>query len=180
MAVEFGEARLTHRELDRRANRLAHHLKKLGVRSEVLVGVNLERSLDMVVGMLGVMKAGGAYLPLDPACPAERLEFMLRDAHVRVVLTHSNLCEALPDNVGHVVCMDIDSRDIGNESDANPSSMVGAENLAYVIYTSGSTGRPKGVQATHCALANCLRSFAEEPGISEGIRCWLSRRSPST
>ncbi|MCH7625550.1 MAG: amino acid adenylation domain-containing protein, partial [Chloroflexi bacterium] len=166
-AVEFAEARMTYRELDRRANKLAHHLRKLGVRSEVLVGVNLERSLDMVVAMLGILKAGGAYLPLDPAYPAERLEFMLRDANVRFVLTHSNLCEALPDTVDHVVCVDVDSRDIGNESDANPSSMVGAENLAYVIYTSGSTGRPKGVQVTHRALANCLKFFAEEPGISK-------------
>src|SRR6185295_14683986 len=153
LAVVFGERRLTYRELDENANRLARRLRALGVVPEVRVGVCMERSLEVVVGLLGILKAGGAYLPLDPEYPAERLAFMIEDGGVSVLLTQEPLLEKLPEHGLPVVCVGRDAAEILAESPARLPSEVTGDNLAYVMYTSGSTGRPKGVSISHRALS---------------------------
>ena len=152
---------LNYRELNSRANQLAHYLKTLGVGPETLVGICVERSIEMVVGILGILKAGGAYLPLDPEYPQDRLNFMLADAAVPVLLTQERLLESLPPHSAHVVCLDADWPQISQESASNLTSTVIAENLAYVIYTSGSTGRPKGVMVTHGNVVRLFSATAE-------------------
>jgi aspartate racemase len=154
IAVIFGNEQLTYKELNRRANQLAHHLGNLGVGPEVLVGICVERSLEMIVGVLGILKAGGAYVPLDPAYPPERLVFMLEDAEVRVLLTQARLVEFLPKHQGRIVCVDTDWEIIERQSEENPRCNFTPENLAYVIYTSGSTGKPKGVLVPHSGVSN--------------------------
>ncbi len=167
IAVGFGDHRLTYRELDARANRLAHRLRSLGVGPETLVGLCVERSAEMVVGLLGVLKAGGAYVPLDPAFPSGRIAMMLDDARVKVLLTEQALRESLPAGEAEVVCLDSDWSGIDEEPDTPPDVVVSPDNLAYVIYTSGSTGRPKGVQISHGALTNFLTSMAGLLGVNE-------------
>ncbi len=155
VAVAFNEQQLTYRELNDRANQLAHQLIALKVEPEVLVGLSVERSLDMVVGILGILKAGGAYVPLDPAYPADRLAYMLADAQVPVLVTMAHLAGSFEDYAGVVVCLDAPT---GAEySHENPVTAVTTANLIYIIYTSGSTGKPKGVMVTH---ANVGRLFA--------------------
>ncbi len=161
------EEQLTYAELNRRANQLAHYLQKLGVGPEVCVGVNLERSTEMVIGVLGVLKAGGAYVPLDPAFPKDRLAFMVEDAQIPVLLTQQNLLAELPPHQARIVCLDRDWPLIAQESAKNPVSRVTTTNLAYILYTSGSTGKPKGVQIPHRALTNFLISMRQEPGLVE-------------
>jgi amino acid adenylation domain-containing protein len=165
VALIFENQQLTYRELNTRANQLAHHLRKLGVSPEALVGLFVDRSLNMVVGLLGILKAGGAYVPLDPGYPQERLAFMLEDAHVAVLLTQAHLRAALPANAPHTVCLDTDWEMIADEAETNPPTMVAGGNLAYVIYTSGSTGKPKGVQVLHRAVFNFLSSIRHEFGL---------------
>ncbi|WGV24574.1 non-ribosomal peptide synthetase [Halotia branconii] len=154
VAVELGEQKLTYRELNHRANQLAHFLQSLGVKSEVLVGICVERSVEMLVAMLGVLKAGGAYLPLDPAYPQERLAYMLTDSQASVLLTSANLVSQLPLSVPKLVKLDTDWQVISRQPITNPDSVVVPSNLAYVIYTSGSTGKSKGVLIPHQALVN--------------------------
>ena len=167
IALVFEEQQLTYKELNQRANQLAHHLRNLGVGAEVLVGICVERSLEMVVGLLGILKAGGAYVPLDPAYPPERLVFMLEDASVAVLLTQARLVESLPKHQGRIVCLDTDWEIIERQSEANLISEVKLDNLAYVIYTSGSTGKPKGVQVLHSAVVNFLTSMRRCPGLTD-------------
>src|SRR6266487_519653 len=145
---------LTYRELNRRANQLAHYLRSLGVGPNVLVGFCVERSLDMVVGLLGILKAGGAYVPLDPTYPSERLSFMLEDAKVPVLVTQQHL--RLSTRGMRTICLDADAKILARQSEAEPFSTVTADDLVYVIYTSGSTGRPKGVQIAHKSLLNLI------------------------
>jgi amino acid adenylation domain-containing protein len=154
VAVVFEEQQLTYRELNIRANQVAHHLRALGVGPEVLVGICAERSPEMIVGLLGILKAGGAYVPLDPTHPKERLAFALSDAQVSVLLTQHKLVGALPTYAVRLVCLDTDWEAIAQQRQDNPVSGVRSENLAYVMYTSGSTGHPKGVMIPHCALSN--------------------------
>ena len=154
VAVVFDDEQLTYRELNCRANQLAHNLRRKGVRAEVRVGIMVERSIDMVVGLLGILKAGGAYVPFDPAYPSERLSFMVEDAQVSVLLTQERLVERVPPDVTEVVCLESGWQEIVQESGKNPESSVTAENAAYVIYTSGSTGKPKGVLGVHRASLN--------------------------
>jgi amino acid adenylation domain-containing protein len=165
VAVVFEDQHLTYQQLRSRSNQLAHYLQTLGVGPEVLVGIGLERSLDMVVALLAVLKAGGAYVPLDPALPRERLAFMLEDSGIKVLLTQQHLREGLPAKSAIVVCMDTDQDAIGAHPDTLPPCGVTPENLAYVIYTSGSTGKPKGVGIPHRALVNFLLSMQREPGL---------------
>ncbi|QKQ73081.1 non-ribosomal peptide synthetase [Nostoc sp. TCL240-02] len=153
IAVSFENQHLTYRELNHRANQLAHYLKSLGIKPEVLVGICVERSLEMAIGILGILKAGGAYVPLDPSYPQERLALILNDVKPLVLLTQKHLVTELPTSAAQVVCLD-ESDLYAQESQENPSSNVTAENLAYVIYTSGSTGTPKGVLISHQALVN--------------------------
>jgi amino acid adenylation domain-containing protein len=167
VALVFEGEHLTYRELNARANRLAHSLQDLGVGPEVLVGICLERSVDMVVALLGVLKAGGAYVPLDPAYPQERLAFMIADAGVPVVLTQQALAAGLSGQGAWVLCVDTDAEAIAQQSEDNPFPLAGSDHLAYVIYTSGSTGRPKGVEITHGSVVNFLISMRRRPGLSE-------------
>jgi amino acid adenylation domain-containing protein len=156
VAVVFEKQQLTYRELNQRANQLAHYLQKLGVKPDVLVGICIERSLEMVVALLGVLKAGGAYLPLDPGYPQERISFMLQDTQVPVLLTSQNLVTKLPEYNAQVVCLDKDWNVIAQESQENLVTRVSLANLGYVIYTSGSTGNPKGVTMPQLALCNLI------------------------
>jgi amino acid adenylation domain-containing protein len=156
LALVFGDERLDYRELNRRANRLAHHLQKMGVGPESTVGIMLERSVQMWVCVLGALKAGAAYLPLDPQYPLERIAFMLEDARVQVLLTQLELLDLLPESEAIVICPDRDAYAIDVEDDENPLNSMTQGNLAYVMYTSGSTGRPKAVAMPHRALVNLM------------------------
>jgi amino acid adenylation domain-containing protein len=169
-AVVFETQQLSYGELDRRANQLANYLRKLGVQSDGLVGVCLDRSLDMVVGLLGVLKAGAAYVPIDPAYPVDRIRFMLEDAEVPVLLTQQRLAATLPVGRAKVVLIDSDWQDIAKCSQTSPGQTTKPENRAYVIYTSGSTGRPKGVEVLHRAVVNFLTTMAERPGMTSEDR----------
>jgi amino acid adenylation domain-containing protein/non-ribosomal peptide synthase protein (TIGR01720 family) len=155
-AVTFGAETLTYGELNARANRLAHRLVALGVGPETRVGIALERSIDLVAAVLAVLKAGGGYVPLDPAYPAERIAFVLEDAEIPVLVTAADLLDRLPPFAGAVVRVDGDAAAIAGESARNPDVAAGVDSLAYVIYTSGSTGRPKGVQVTHANVVRLL------------------------
>lgn len=152
-AVVFDDQMLTYRELNRRANQVAHHLIRQGVGPEVLVGVCMERSMEMVVGLLGILKAGGAYVPLDPAYPAERLSLMVDDARIRLIMSQSHLRSRIPECHGRFISMDGNETVFSAEGDDNPASPCKPENLAYVIFTSGSTGKPKGVAVEHSSVA---------------------------
>ncbi len=167
IALIFENKQLTYKQLNQKANQLAHYLQALGVGSEVLVGICMERSFEMVVALLAILKAGGAYVPLDPTYPIERLSLILEDAQPFVLLTQEHLLEQLPSYWAQVVCLDSQAEEIAQESQENPSSKVKPKNLAYVIYTSGSTGTPKGVLVEHqgaCNLAETqVRIFNVQP-----------------
>jgi malonyl CoA-acyl carrier protein transacylase len=161
VAVVWENQQLTYGELNCRANQLAHYLQKLGVKPEGLVGICTERSPQMMIAILAVLKAGGAYVPLDPAYPKERLEYMLSDANVQVLLTTETLLLASSQIAEiaknqEVVYLDSEWEIISTESKSNPVSEVQPHNLAYIIYTSGSTGKPKGVMMEHLALSNLI------------------------
>jgi amino acid adenylation domain-containing protein len=157
-AVLFDGEILTYKELNRRANQLALALQTSSVGPDVLVGVCMERSFEMVVALLGILKAGGAYVPLDPTYPRERLDYMLHDSKVSVLLTQTRLLDRLPYDGMEVICLDANRGASASEQaqDENPTSAVQPDNLAYMIYTSGSTGRPKGVMSVHRGLTNRL------------------------
>jgi microcystin synthetase protein McyA len=164
-AVEFGDETLSYDGLNRRANQVARYLQRLGVGPETRVGIAMVRSTEMIVAILGVLKAGAAYVPLDPSYPKSRLAFMLRDSAVRVLLTQERLVPSLPESSAWALCLDADWQTITSESDENPVSGVSSANLAYLIYTSGSTGQPKGVLVTHRNLVHSttarMRYYAE-------------------
>ncbi len=166
VAVFFEQEQITYRQLDQRANQLAQYLRKLGIGPEALVGVNLNRSIDMVVALLGILKAGGAYVPLDPYFPADRLAYMLEDSGAKVLLTQESLAGKLGGEGVQMVCIDTDWPVITRESTEPLETSSTQENLAYVIYTSGSTGRPKGVQVLQRGVVNFLLSMQREPGIT--------------
>jgi amino acid adenylation domain-containing protein/non-ribosomal peptide synthase protein (TIGR01720 family) len=156
VAVVFENQQLTYRELNNRANQLAHYLRYEGVGADVPVGICVERSIEMVVGLLGILKAGGAYIPIDPEYPSERLRFMLDDSQVSVLLTQQKLLDSLGEHRAQIFCLDTDRIEILEFSQENLPTQVQPENLAYVIYTSGSTGQPKGAMNTHKAICNRL------------------------
>jgi amino acid adenylation domain-containing protein len=178
VALICKDAQVTYSELNRRANQLALTLQLLGVGPEVRVGICVERSVEMVVAILGTLKAGGAYVPLDPTYPRERLAFMLADSKVSVLLTQQQRLANLPEHRAKVVCLDAERKAAFSESVDNVRSGVTAENLAYVIYTSGSTGQPKGIMLRHSGVVNNLvdlnRSF--EIGAADRV---LAISSPS-
>lgn len=153
---------LTYRELNERANQLAHYLQALGVGPDTLVGICMERSLEMVIGLLGILKAGGAYVPLDPTYPPERLAFMLADAEAPVLLTQHHLQKRLPPMAAHLISLDSDWPQIAQQPRCTPPSQVQSHNLAYMIYTSGSTGQPKGALNSHAGIVNRLLWMQEE------------------
>lgn len=178
VAVAFEDQQLTYAELNERSNQLARYLRTLGVGPETLAGIFIDRSIEMVVGLLGILKAGAAYVPLDPAFPKERLAFMIDDSRVRVLVTTANLVNELPPKYSthsthsppatplKIVALDSDASVIARESVENLAAGAGPENLAYVIYTSGSTGVPKGVEIGHRALTNFLCSVRRQPGLA--------------
>jgi len=153
IAVVCERERMTYSELNARANRLAHYLRKHGVGPEVLVGICVERSPDMLVGILGILKAGGAYVPLDPAYPKERLAVILEDAKAPILLSQQKLAGLLPQHGARLIRLDADWHEIATEAPTNPVPNVKPNNLDYVLFTSGSTGRPKGVALEHRSAA---------------------------
>ncbi|WP_434739849.1 amino acid adenylation domain-containing protein [Micromonospora sp. SH-82] len=168
-AVVCGPDAVTYRELDRRANRLAHRLRALGVGPDSLVGVLVEQSVELAVALLGVLRAGGAYLPLDPEQPTQRLALMLADARPTLVLTTTGLRDVLPgDDV--VFLLDDEAESLAGEPVTPPPSTATGEHLAYVIYTSGSTGTPKGVAVAHRQVLRYLDGVAERFGVAPGGR----------
>lgn len=169
-AVVFKGKMLTYRELNSQANQLAHYLQKSGVKPGSLVGVCIERSPEMIVSLLGVLKAGAAYVPLDPSYPRERIEYILSEAQAELLVTSSQLLAALDDNQVQAVCLDTDWDNISRESQENPISDVRPDNLSYVIFTSGSTGKPKGVQICHQSLVNFIQSMQVRPGLTHADR----------
>jgi amino acid adenylation domain-containing protein/non-ribosomal peptide synthase protein (TIGR01720 family) len=170
LALIFEGERLSYRELNRRANQLAHYLRKVGVSRGTHVGICLERGVELIVGLLGILKAGGAYVPLDSEYPKERLAFMLDDSEVQVVLTKVQLLESLPEHKAIVVSLDAEREAIAEQSAQRLDSLSGAEDLAYIIYTSGSTGKPKGVMVSHRSVSNHMQWIAREFPLDERDR----------
>jgi non-ribosomal peptide synthetase component F len=167
VAVVCGNEQLSYRELNEQANQLGHYLRKLGVGPEQLVGVYLDRSLRMVVSLLGIIKAGGAYIPLEPSYPLERVNYMLADAGVKVMVSETAVAERLSDWTGAVVRVDAEWKRISEESKENPPASSDSENVAYVIYTSGTTGKPKGTLVTQQNAQRLLKSTERWYGFSE-------------
>ncbi|MCE9671221.1 non-ribosomal peptide synthase/polyketide synthase [Myxococcus stipitatus] len=170
VAVTFEGRQLTYRELDARANQLARYLHQRGVGPEVRVGLCVERSLELVVGILGILKAGGAWLPLDPSYPVDRLVLMMRDAAIPVLVTQEHLADELPSVGGLLVCLDTDWPDISTQSEEPLQVEMSADNLAYIIFTSGSTGRPKGTLLAHRGLCNTALAAARTHGVRPDSR----------
>ena len=166
VALSDRDQQLTYGELNAKANQLAHYLVALGVKPDMPVGVCFERSPDMVVALLAVLKAGGTYLPLDPSYPEERLEYIMNDARVEVALTQSDLTAKLSGIPQHIVCLDKDRTAIAAKPQSEPAVDVALHHLAYIIYTSGSTGKPKGVMVEHQAASHFVRAAIAEYGIT--------------
>ena len=158
VAVTFEGVTLTYRELDRRANRLAHYLRSLGVRAERPVGMWMERSPEVIVALLGILKAGGAYAPFDLMAPPDRVAFMLRDAGIDVLLTQERMLARLPAHGARAICLDADWREIASQPDTRLPDEAAGDSLAYIMYTSGSTGEPKGVAVTHRGVVRLVRA----------------------
>lgn len=167
IALIFNHQHLTYRQLNDRANRLAHYLQEKGVKPNTFVGICVERSLDMVVGILGILKAGGAYVPLDPSYPQERLAFILEDSSVSVLITQQHLTAQLTAISVALICLDTEWSVIAQHKSSNPDLSFSLDTLAYVIYTSGSTGNPKGVLVSHQNLLHSTAAridyYADEP-----------------
>ncbi|UOF14552.1 non-ribosomal peptide synthetase [Lysobacter capsici] len=177
IALSFGAREISYRELDRRANALAHELRAAGVVAGSLVGLYVERTPEMLIGLLGILKAGGAYVPLDPTYPADRLAYMLETSASRVLVTQRELAATPPAEVEKVVLADADAA-LGDNADHPPADGASEDDLAYVIFTSGSTGKPKGVEIRNRSAVNLLRSVAREPGLAQGQKlCAISTLS---
>ncbi|MGH2866574.1 MAG: non-ribosomal peptide synthetase [Solirubrobacteraceae bacterium] len=166
VAVDFTGNRLTYGELDVRSSRIAHVLQAAGVEHGNLVGICVERTPDMIAGMLGILKAGAAYLPLDPRYPADRLSFMLEDSGATLTLTQASLRAVLPDHGTGYICLDSEDVALARHEDIPSTPVSRADDVAYVLYTSGSTGAPKGVSIRHRSVVNLLTSMAKAPGIA--------------
>jgi natural product biosynthesis luciferase-like monooxygenase protein len=177
VAVAFEDRQLTYRELDVAANRLANHLRGLGAGADTLVALCCERSLDMLVGMVGILKAGAAYVPLDPAYPGDRIAYMLEDSQAQILVTQEAVLGELPETRAEIVCLDRDAALLAKQSETAPANASSSANLAYCIYTSGSTGRPKGVMVEHRNVVNFFGAMDERLGTEPGV--WLAVTSLS-
>ena len=166
-ALVFGDKKLTYRELNKKANTLAHALRRQGVKPDSIVAVMTERSLDMITGIFGTLKAGGAYLPIDPGYPEDRIEYMLEDSGAGILLTQSHLKDRIKYS-GNMICLD--DEEVCMEEDANPEHVNKPDDLAYIIYTSGSTGKPKGVMVEHHGIINLQNYFKESWGVDGSDR----------
>src|SRR5437764_4066643 len=155
-ALVFGPERLSYAELDQRANQIANYLCGLGAGPEVVVGLCVERSVEMIAGMLAILKTGAVYLPLEPRYPAERLHYMVQDAQARIVMTQSALKERLSGMAAQILAFD-EALEIAHQPENNPVTRIEPDNLAYIIYTSGSTGRPKGVGVSHRSICPLIQ-----------------------
>jgi amino acid adenylation domain-containing protein len=167
VAVRYEAQELSYKQLNERANQVARYLQKAGAGPEALVGICMERSLDLVIGLLGIFKAGAAYVPLDPGLPPGRISYMLEDSKSRVVLTRSGLLDGLPQSSAKILCVDEHWKEAVEEATDNLGNPSHPENLAYVIYTSGSTGKPKGVMVEHQGLTNVLNFFRTKLQVTE-------------
>src|SRR5262249_21032580 len=170
VAVVCGDEILSYGELNESANRLAHYLVRMGVGPEYVVGIALERGVMMVVAVMAALKSGGAYLPLDPSYPAERLTYMLEDSSVPVVLTESRILNRLPSSYAQTVCLDEEWKQIEEQPNQNLWPEIDSAQAAYVIYTSGSSGTPKGVVVTHRGIASLSESQVERLGVKRQSR----------
>lgn len=170
LALVFKDETLTYKELNHRANQLAHYLISVGIGPEIIVGICVERSIEMIVGILGILKAGGAYLPLDPEYPEDRLAYMLNDADLNFLLLHEKTINKISAGKATVLNLDTDKSIINRESAENPCRYPAPKHLAYVIYTSGSTGRPKGVMIEHRGLPNLIKAQIEFFDVQAGSR----------
>jgi polyketide synthase PksJ len=167
IAVVCGTKSLTYKELNEKADQLAQYLNYCGAGPERILGIYLDRSIEMLIGLLGVHKSGAAYLPMDPIFPMERLEYMMEDAQAMIVLTEKKLIDTLPSNNARTICLDTDWDKISSFEPEKPFVSIDEHNLAYLIYTSGSTGKPKGVQLEQKSLINFLLSMKNKTGLSE-------------
>ncbi|MED2029808.1 AMP-binding protein [Bacillus thuringiensis] len=169
VALVYKDQQLTYKELNEKVNQLAFYLQKRNIGPESMVGVYIERSLEMIVSILGIIKAGGAYVPLDPAYPTKRLEYILKDANIQVLLTQSHLTQWIPKEID---CIDIKEHEmnISREKNINPTIEVKPDNLAYVIYTSGSTGNPKGVLYEQKGLCNFINASINFTKLNTGSK----------
>jgi amino acid adenylation domain-containing protein len=173
LALVEGDVSLSYQELNQRANQLAHYLRSLGVHADMLVGLCIERSVDMVVGLLGILKAGAAYVPLDPSYPSERLTFMLQNAQAFLLLTRRRYAANLVLQDTQVVCVDDDAIDLASLRTDNLAPIASIDDLAYIVYTSGSTGQPKGVQVTHRSLLNVVFWYRQAFEVQPSDRATL-------
>jgi len=173
MAICYGDSAITYGQLDRRANQLGNYLRRLGVQPEMIVALYMERSIEAIIGMLGILKAGAAYLAVDPGYPASRLDVILTDAKAPLIVTTESLTKNLPATGARPLCLDSEWQEIEREPESLPESGAVAANLAYVVYTSGSTGKPKGVMVPHTGLLNLIRAEAIEFGITPDDRILL-------
>ncbi|PZU94472.1 MAG: non-ribosomal peptide synthetase [Pseudanabaena sp.] len=165
IAVIYENQKLTYQELNQKANQLAHHLLAIGIQSEQLIGICIERSLDMLVGLLGILKAGATYVPIDPSYPRDRIEYMLSDSQAQILITQDSLIP--PEYSGLIISLDGDRDKFTQQVIHNPNVLIDSNQLAYVIYTSGSTGKPKGVQVLHKGVTNFLLSMQNTPILSQ-------------
>jgi len=170
IAVVFGEERVTYAELNRRANQLGHYLKQLGVGPETRVGILLERSIEMPVALLGVLKAGAAYVAFDPSYPPDRLHYMFEDSDVSVLLTQEKVVAGHAGHRARIVCLEAERSSIAEHDAQNVQSDVNSSNLAYLVYTSGSTGRPKGILVEHRSVVNAVYGFINNHRMTERDR----------
>jgi non-ribosomal peptide synthetase component F len=162
LALIYEEQRVSYKELNERANQIAHYLHGVGVRRGSRVGLCLERSIEAIVCMLGILKAGAAYVPLDPRYPKPRLSFLVQDADIQVLLTQASVLQSVPQSRQRLICIDSEAAAILGQKTENPHSSASADDVAYVIYTSGSTGKPKGVAVSHGAAGNHMRWIMHE------------------
>ena len=167
IAVIFEDKQLTYRELNEKANQLAHYLRNIGVARNQIVGLCLERSLEMIISLLGILKTGCTYIPLEPEYPEERLTYMLQDSGTKVLITREHLLKKFSEADLETICLDKDFEKIEKEDSHNLPTNINSDSLAYVMYTSGSTGKPKGVQIEHRAVSNFLWSMSKTPGFNE-------------
>jgi amino acid adenylation domain-containing protein len=176
VAISFAERQFTYEEINAKANQLAHHLRASGVGSEQRVGLYMERSPEMLIGVLGILKAGGCYVPLDPASPRERLAFIIAEASVSILVTQAALSASLTDEPVRTICLDSNDEELETASTTNPPNITTPQHLAYIIYTSGSTGRPKGVMVEHAAVINLSFALRDTnyANVNEPLRVGLN------